>query len=302
MSSSENIAEVPASIKRLESELEDYHKALIAYQETFTKTNDANERIMYANLISSTQQTIRSKERRLLLQQQQHDAPGGTRGRDDMLIARIMCMTLTAHLAPVSPANSKRSKLAKRYRADAIKFYYGNEAEGGKMTCMVTGEQCNSSEITAGHIYMQSWPDSFLVEMGMTMHDPRNIILMRNQVEERFDRFEWTIIPQSSTNFLIYVLNPDLLKEGTQQWISGHDKTNLGQKWSDVHDTQLHLPPGGKAPARRLCGLHAALAINRAKGNGWFTARRQAPEVLEAAWDSPGCDKSDLMSRFLADI
>ena len=53
-------------------------------------------------------------------------------------------------------------------------------------------------------------------------------------------------------------------------------------------------------PARRICGLHAILAVQEAESKGWFDEEHEAPEVIEASWESPKFD-GQLMNKFLSD-
>jgi len=61
----------------------------------------------------------------------------------------------------------------------------------------------------------------------------------------------------------------------------------------------LHLPPVAR-PARRICGLHATLAVQEADSKGWFDDEHEAPKVSEASWESPKFDHQ-LMHKFLSD-
>ena len=93
------------------------------------------------------------------------------------------------------------------------------------------------------------------------------------------------------------MLNPQLLdSKGHEQHITGH--AGKGTKWTDINKTLLHLPP--VAPfARRICCLHAVLAVQEAENKGWFD-EREAPAVTDASWESPKFD-GQLMSKFLID-
>ena len=93
------------------------------------------------------------------------------------------------------------------------------------------------------------------------------------------------------------MLNPHLLdSKGLEQYITGH--AGKATKWGDINKTLLHLPPVNR-PARRICGLHAILAVQEAEDKGWFD-EHEAPAVTEASWGSPSFD-GQLMSRFLGD-
>ena len=96
----------------------------------------------------------------------------------------------------------------------------------------------------------------------------------------------------------VHVLNPRLLDpKGLEQYITGH--AGKGTKWIDINKTLLHLPPVAR-PARRICGLHAILAVHEADSKGWFDEEHEAPEVTEASWGSPKFD-DHLMRQFLSD-
>ena len=41
--------------------------------------------------------------------------------------------------------------------------------------------------------------------VGLSLHDPRNIILMQKRIETRFDSWEWTIVPEGADVFRVNV-------------------------------------------------------------------------------------------------
>ncbi len=96
----------------------------------------------------------------------------------------------------------------------------------------------------------------------------------------------------------VHVLNPQLLDpKGREQYITGHG--GKGTSWRAVDNTLLHLPTIAH-PARRLCGLHATLAVQEADMKGWFDEKHEAPKMSEASWQSPTFDHS-LMKKYLID-
>lgn len=96
----------------------------------------------------------------------------------------------------------------------------------------------------------------------------------------------------------VRVLSPHLLDpKGREQYVAGH--AGKGTKWRDIEGTHLHLPMTAR-PARRLCGLHAMLAIQEADIKGWFSETHEAPKMSEASWQSPTFDHL-LMDRYLSD-
>ena len=96
----------------------------------------------------------------------------------------------------------------------------------------------------------------------------------------------------------VHVLNPHLLDpKGREQYVTGH--TGKGATWRGVNNTLLHLPPIAH-PARRLCGLHATLAVQEADTKGWFDEKHEAPKMSEASWQSPTLDHL-LMKKYLID-
>ncbi|DBA95782.1 TPA: hypothetical protein ACH3X1_001335 [Trebouxia sp. C0004] len=213
--------------------------------------------------------------------------------QDNMSLARLV---LRGQLRPSS--SSASTKRLEHYRLAAIEYYYGSDADKSKIRCMVTGEEVDSREITAGHIYRHAWPTGLLNVMGCKLHEPRNIVLMQKQLEKRFDNWDWTIVPEGPDAFRVHVLNPHLLDpKGREQYVTGH--TGKGTTWRDVNNTLLHLPPIAH-PARRLCGLHATLAVQEADTKGWFDEKHEAPEMSEASWQSPSFDHL-LMKKYLTD-
>ena len=150
------------------------------------------------------------------------------------------------------------------------------------------------------------------------MFDPTNIIIMRKQLEVTFDKWDWTIIPEGPDHYKvrflasiavlvceksisktvtllmqIQVLNPEFLQNPVQQYIDGsHGK---GRRWCEINNSFMPFPSLAR-PARRLCALHAQLAIENAEGKGWITEGYL--QVSEAGWESPSFDKG-LMDQFL---
>jgi hypothetical protein len=83
------------------------------------------------------------------------------------------------------------------------------------------------------------------------------------------------------------------LDDPRQQYISGN--TGKSVRWQDIHGGKLKLPDLAH-PSRRLCGFHAALAIQHAEVQGWVP--KGSVVLPGTAWDSPTCDKQ-LMQQFL---
>lgn len=94
----------------------------------------------------------------------------------------------------------------------------------------------------------------------------------------------------------VHVLYPPLLKDAMQKYISGHD--GAGTRWEDINGQPLKFP-GLARPSRRLCGFHAALAIQNAEVQGWVA--EGSVVVPGTSWDSPTCDRQ-LMQRFLSSL
>lgn len=40
-------------------------------------------------------------------------------------------------------------------------------------------------------------------KIGMTVHDPRNMLLISGSAEKKFDAFDWTIIPESPGHYKV---------------------------------------------------------------------------------------------------
>jgi hypothetical protein len=78
--------------------------------------------------------------------------------QDTMTLARLL---LRDQLRPVS--SSASTMRPEEYRRAAIEYYYGSHTELSKIRCMVTGEEVDFNQITAGHIYRQGWPTGILV-------------------------------------------------------------------------------------------------------------------------------------------
>ena len=80
--------------------------------------------------------------------------------QDNMRLVRLV---LRGQLRPVS--SSASTKRLERYRLAAIEYYCGSDADMSKVRCMVTGEEVDAKDITAGHIYRQGWPTGLLVSI-----------------------------------------------------------------------------------------------------------------------------------------
>jgi hypothetical protein len=103
-------------------------------------------------LADDTQQRLEKKLDQVLEEMKQKDS--------------ILQAVVFGHFIPaVSTASSADSK---SYRKNAIDYYKLRQVEDDveKVFCMVTRELCIPSQLTAGHIYMQSWPAPFLVSLG----------------------------------------------------------------------------------------------------------------------------------------
>jgi len=80
--------------------------------------------------------------------------------QDSMTLTRLL---LRGQLRPVS--SSASTKRLGEYRRVAIEHYYGSHTDLSKIRCMVTGEEVDSKQITAGHIYRQGWQTGLLVSI-----------------------------------------------------------------------------------------------------------------------------------------
>ncbi|WIA43826.1 hypothetical protein OEZ86_010242 [Tetradesmus obliquus] len=82
--------------------------------------------------------------------------------------------------------------------------------------------ECSARELVAGHIYRQQWPKSLLAKVGVTLHDPSNIIIMQSQLEKAFDKWQWIVLPDGPDDYKVHVLYPPFLEDPMQQYISGN--------------------------------------------------------------------------------
>ena len=80
--------------------------------------------------------------------------------QDNMTLSQIVLRSL---LRPVS--SSVSNKRLEDYRRTAIEYYYGSHADMSRVMCMVTGEEVDIKQITAGHIYRQGWGTGILVSI-----------------------------------------------------------------------------------------------------------------------------------------
>lgn len=94
----------------------------------------------------------------------------------------------------------------------------------------------------------------------------------------------------------LHVLSPQLLDpKGCEQYVAGHARVPSGEI-----STVLFCISMTAHPARRLCGLHAMLAIQEADTKGWFCETHDAPKMSEASWQSPTFDHL-LMDKYWSD-
>lgn len=75
------------------------------------------------------------------------------------------------------------------------------------------------------------------------------------------------LCPQGLKEFKVHVLKPSLLEDPLQQYLSG--TSGVGLCWEHLHQRVL-LFDGPSSPARRICGVHALLAIDTAVSKGWI--------------------------------
>ncbi|WIA23354.1 hypothetical protein OEZ85_000117 [Tetradesmus obliquus] len=66
--------------------------------------------------------------------------------------------------------------------------------------------ECSARELVAGHIYRQQWPKSLLAKVGVTLHDPANIIIMQSQLEKAFDKWQWIVLPDGPDDYKVHAL------------------------------------------------------------------------------------------------
>ena len=85
--------------------------------------------------------------------------------------------------------------------------------------------------------------------------------------------------------------------KGPEQYITG--RAGKGKRWKEIDKTHLYLAPVAR-PARRICCLHATLAVQETDSKGWFDEEHGAPKVSEASWASPAFDRQ-LMNKLLSD-
>ncbi|GAQ92031.1 hypothetical protein KFL_009070030 [Klebsormidium nitens] len=109
---------------------------------------------------------------------------------------------------------------------------------------MITGLWFPEKKIKAGHVYRQTWAPNVLEDANMTVHDPRNIILMLDQLEERFDKWHWTLLPIGDTVYQVYLLNPELREPGVSPRVKY--LWSRGEKDEKKHNGSSGSGRGGK--------------------------------------------------------
>jgi len=237
---------------------------------------------------------------------------------DIALTQKTARLILFEQLGPTSSTSSSMARVDD-YREKAINFYYPNLDVRARpdLRCMLTDIEFPYAEVIAAHIYRRSWNRAFRKEMGFEINTPGNLLLLVGAAEKKFDQFQWTLKPLPPQMhekdaviglmqpYKVLVLNPKLL-QGREQHIAIHLCTT---KWADVHGKVLLFGAGEDEPKpmRRVCGLHALLAIQHAKEEGWLKeaadrAHRLSDEDLtvdEEAWASPTFNR-ERMDVFLA--
>ena len=76
-------------------------------------------------------------------------------------IMTLTQLVLRGQLRPVT--SSASTKRLEDYRRRAIEYYYGSHADMSRIMCMVTGEELEIKQTTAGHIYRQGWGTGIVV-------------------------------------------------------------------------------------------------------------------------------------------
>lgn len=237
-------------------------------------------------------------------------------------VTHSMCqMLLFQQFCPVSSSCSSKA-LKANYRETAISFYHPDVdvKASPRLRCMLTGQEFKNDEVVAAHIYQRGWPSDFRKVMGFKIHDPGNLLLLVAAAEKKLDQFQWTLKPlppemqevdgvaRLMQPYKVLVLCPGLLNSPRQQLIADH---LCSVKWADVQGKLLWFGAGEDEakPLRRVCGLHAMLAIRHAQSEGWLDMTGLPPRMLsdedlaidEAAWASPTFNKAN-MDAFLSSL
>ncbi|CAL8471162.1 g10704 [Coccomyxa elongata] len=153
-----------------------------------------------------------------------------------------------------------------RYREDALLLYEGTE-KPTSIQDMVTGRELTPQEAIAAHIFQQRWPRGFLATFCSRAR--------------RSDASKMKVLKESM-----------LAPKGDDRYVFIKEKDLL---WADL-DGQPLSSRTGILPAKRACGLHAAITIQDAEWDGCLEKGELV--VPEAAWSSPTLD-NDLLQKYL---
>ncbi|KAL0018614.1 hypothetical protein WJX77_012142 [Trebouxia sp. C0004] len=104
------------------------------------------------------------------------------------------------------------------------------------------GEEVDSREITAGHIYRHAWPTGLLNVMGCKLHEPRNIVLMQKQLEKRFDNWDWTIVPEGPDAFRVEHEDVGVIEDVEYTWAENKYEPQQQEKYLQALKNEVHLP------------------------------------------------------------
>ena len=75
---------------------------------------------------------------------------------------KLISALMYGQLQPPGSVSSK-GHATNDYRAQTIEAYTGKTTDDGKLPCLVTGREYDSSKIRAGHIFRQAWNADILV-------------------------------------------------------------------------------------------------------------------------------------------
>jgi hypothetical protein len=159
------------------------------------------------------------------------------------------------------------STIAKR---NSITFY-GLENE---QHCQVLGP--DTKYVRTAHLWphnnMENLP---LVDLVATdIDNPKNVLRLHSDIENKFDRFSLTFVP-SGNDFFLKVLDPS---------INNFILRDTTVTFEDLDGKPL-LFPSENRPWRRILGTHSILAHRKARNNGYLISD-QLTEAESSAQES----------------
>lgn len=178
------------------------------------------------------------------------------------------------------------------HRQKIVQFYYPS-VRLDKVKCMLTGFFGDGKSVIAAHILPHSSKAEVTQLAGIEhseLNDPRNCLLLAEEIEEAFDRLDISFISDLkpfNPEFVLKIWTPANLlptkgHPGDARLLDIVSKANVKKnvlkfvkKIGDFEGHPLTLP---RLPFTRLLAFQAYLALERAKSNKWVLNNEHLPD------------------------